>query len=659
MPKQKLYLHIGIYKTGTTALQDFFLMNRDVLSEKGVVYPDIGMLNSSHNRFGASFYEDQDRTVAIQNLDNKSTKEYVEQIMDLSDDVLISTELIWHKGNDAYKLECLKNKFDIKVILYLRRQDLYLESAYNQEVKCNESRDIELFLGDIMESGLLDYDESTLSKWSRFAGKENLIVRPYEKEQFYGGSIFSDFLYYALNINSIEGFQLPSDYPNPRFSNNALEFKRLINQQDLVDYSLKEKLIPYLLDFSVKEDPDSYHPFAGQGLLSIGKRHEIIQKYARSNHQIACYYLGRQDGRLFYSPVSTPLTQKTYLGELTSNKTNEIAELLAKEDPEVFLEVTLQLLGALCSDVSLSKDTRWLLSLPTVAIEMASSLMEAKVGIAEKELTIQMLNETVSKKDDVIAKKDQLLKAAKIAITEKDQTLTDANTVITENEDAITALEEAVSRKDILTVEKDRMIEGLKDANSQKETVIAEKEKALENANTDIANLQAAVAENEQALADANTIITEKGEAVMALEEAISQKDDMVAEKNRTIGDLRDTNAQQETVIAERDQALKKANTDIANLQSITAEKDYAIADKDRQIHSYRQELYSVYTSRSWRFTLPMRKVGTVIRRILTIPHRPWLRAKIKWVYFLMPALVRNSRLIDNLKNRFKNKEIL
>lgn len=83
------------------------------------------------------------------------------------------------------------------------------------------------------------------------------------------------------------------------------------------------------------------------------------------------------------------------------------------------------------------------------------------------------------------------------------------------------------------------------------------------------------------------------------------------------------------------------------------------IAKKDQATAHYREELYSVYTSRSWRYTTPLRKIGTLIRRILRLPHKPRIRAVIKQAYFMLPAFIRKSRLIKNLKNRFKSKEMI
>jgi len=94
-------------------------------------------------------------------------------------------------------------------------------------------------------------------------------------------------------------------------------------------------------------------------------------------------------------------------------------------------------------------------------------------------------------------------------------------------------------------------------------------------------------------------------------------------------------------------------------LRQIITHQDQTIAEKDQAIAHYREELYSVYTSRSWRYTTPLRKIGTLIRRVLRLPHKPRIRAVINRAYFMLPAFIRKSRLTENLKNRFKSKEMI
>ncbi len=90
------------------------------------------------------------------------------------------------------------------------------------------------------------------------------------------------------------------------------------------------------------------------------------------------------------------------------------------------------------------------------------------------------------------------------------------------------------------------------------------------------------------------------------------------------------------------------------NLNLTPSQQKQVISGKDRIIANYRDELYSVYISRSWRYTAFLRKIVSVLR-IMYLPH---IRAIIKRAYFLIPRRIRCSTFIENLKNRFKNAEL-
>ena len=49
-----IYLHIGTWKTGTTTIQNTLHLNRRLLLDQGLNYPDIG---TSHNFLASSFHE--------------------------------------------------------------------------------------------------------------------------------------------------------------------------------------------------------------------------------------------------------------------------------------------------------------------------------------------------------------------------------------------------------------------------------------------------------------------------------------------------------------------------------------------------------------------------------------------------------------------------
>ena len=287
---------------------------------------------------------------------------------------------------------------------------------------------------------------------------------------------------------------------------------------------------------------------------------------------------------------------------------------------------------------------------PAEISQLRPELQQLRSNFLRKEKVLRGVNSKNETLQQQITKLQTEISRKEILIVQKDQAFIDASTVIAEKNQLCTALEEAIAQNtkelnntNAKIVEKEQQIAIFEDK-------LICKEQALSDAKD-------VIVEKHQALAEANSIITKNNDTIAALEEVISQKDNVILEKSRTIGYLKDANTQNETIVAQKGQALEKANADIANLQTIAVEKNLAIANKERQIHAYREELYSVYTSKSWRYTLGMRKVGKLVRRIVSVPHHPWLRAKVKQAYFLLPAFIRNSRLVDNLKNRFKQNE--
>ncbi|MEN6306515.1 MAG: hypothetical protein ABFD91_02065, partial [Anaerohalosphaeraceae bacterium] len=96
MRNRKLYLHIGAGKTGTSALQQFFFQNRHILQSHHITYPEIGIHNFAHHCLATSCYEPKERQFFMPNADTQSVDDYLEQVIALPGDVLLSSEYLWH-----------------------------------------------------------------------------------------------------------------------------------------------------------------------------------------------------------------------------------------------------------------------------------------------------------------------------------------------------------------------------------------------------------------------------------------------------------------------------------------------------------------------------------------------------------------------------------
>lgn len=303
-----VYLHIGIGKTGSTAIQHALFYNADKLLEYGWVYPDLhkkcnitranGVVRDINGNvfFKRSNIIDESRWDIIWECINRFAQEY---------NVLISAESI-----RADFIRRAKQKCDnLKIIVYLRRQDLWIESMWAQAVKAACVTDsLEEYYRS--KSNQCHYYEM-ISDIADIVGKDNIIIRIYEKEQLHKQNLLCDFAY-AIGLP--ENIILDSDTSkcqNPSLIGYQIELKRLMNEVFLENNTNANwQYCNALLDLKI-DDIDNNFSFMSDEL-----RNEITNEYQEMNKRIAIEFLDRDDGILFYDKSS----KKQKVFELSENE---------------------------------------------------------------------------------------------------------------------------------------------------------------------------------------------------------------------------------------------------------------------------------------------------------------------------------------------------
>ncbi len=304
-----IYLHIGMPKTGTSALQLFLPDNQKLLNAQGFCYPEmpfrfknIGIRRNAH--FLTLWQEKETAPEWDKGF------EVVAEALKKHDKVILSDENIWTRQREEGFWEAALERFremkaDVRVIVYLRRQDEQVESNWNQKVKDKKRRMRRSFQEYMDDQAYLympfHYDQ-VLDAIASFVGKDHMKVRIYEKEQFVGGSLFADFLD-AVGLALTDQYKLPSYAPNVRLSNNAVEIKRLINfafRDDMEVPDFYRKIIDHIYELkSVTEVPEQK-----TSMFSPELRRAFMSQYEESNARVAREYFDREDGRLFFSDPS-------------------------------------------------------------------------------------------------------------------------------------------------------------------------------------------------------------------------------------------------------------------------------------------------------------------------------------------------------------------
>jgi len=284
----EVFIHIGTHKTGTTTIQRSLREASDAASVKNswkyLVCPQaIRNFMHSHTYDIAAVDE------FIQDLTAKIGR---------SDDLL--KLIVSHEGlsgwpDDGYMNSKVIAKmlwdvtsrfgFDVKIIVYLRRQDEMVESMYTQKIHEGGTLCFSEFVSRLSPGLSYNYFRM-LDDWASYFGKERLIVRSYHSASQRG--LLEDFGEVAgINLDTHAKFERS----NPSYSDNAIQIARIANEA--LDLSSKTKL-RQALQKTMAKSKDNAH-----SLFLLEQRKEFLSAYEESNQNVADHFFGQNIENLF------------------------------------------------------------------------------------------------------------------------------------------------------------------------------------------------------------------------------------------------------------------------------------------------------------------------------------------------------------------------
>jgi hypothetical protein len=300
-----LYLHIGTPKTGTNSIQAFLRDNDAALRERGVAqYTPRRAENRDLSGRMRSLVEH------MRNPDtepfNQWLKQFVQRIeQDPAGTVIVSDELLWLVTGARRKrplfmqfLSALQQVADVHILVYLRRQDNFLMSAYQQSLKGGKGRGATCRQWIHLCGGIAQTDYRRRLQWLLpMVGKDHLIVRPFETAQFVNGSLLADFLHCA-GLDMKDGLSISEQKRNPGLSPFLAEILRC-----LAAARAGKNACQPLLWLKQKDGGRYFNLNREHQFLSPRVRCRIMKKHQAGNRWIARELLGRDDGRLFFDPL--------------------------------------------------------------------------------------------------------------------------------------------------------------------------------------------------------------------------------------------------------------------------------------------------------------------------------------------------------------------
>ena len=161
---RRILLHIGTHKTGTSALQKVFETERETLAAAGICYPSTDREPFAHlpkhSSLHAATRQPERFAAEIALMGREADAAHC-------DTLLISAEGFSEPSSDRIQAFAgIRQDFEIHIYLYLRRQDQFLESLWNQFIKQGrETRTVEVFCAAPETRARADYVR-LLDMWS-------------------------------------------------------------------------------------------------------------------------------------------------------------------------------------------------------------------------------------------------------------------------------------------------------------------------------------------------------------------------------------------------------------------------------------------------------------------------------------------------------------
>ncbi|MCB2184117.1 MAG: sulfotransferase domain-containing protein [Desulfobulbaceae bacterium] len=237
--KKKLFLHIGLPKTGTTAIQENFFLNRKVLERNNIFYPSFPWRHDKQWTKNVDVFAHH--PIAL-NLYKPIIQEIGEELFNQVNQskcnrVIVSSEAFaFHT-----KPKDIKNFFDyifeeISIIIYLRDPIDLLFSDYIQGIKGNRrlTQTFDIFLKEKLNAqNSIDFD-AQIQKWGNFFGHNNITVGFYAKN----GNLINDFFLTSFGVPLPQNWVYPKRKDsNPRLPHEILE---KIRQNNFIPMKDKE-----------------------------------------------------------------------------------------------------------------------------------------------------------------------------------------------------------------------------------------------------------------------------------------------------------------------------------------------------------------------------------------------------------------------------------
>jgi len=273
--KKKIFIHVGAHKTGSSSIQKSLDRYKYFNLRHGVCYIS---MTSIFNKF--TFLQEEDLGLI------KFTRNYLDSQINQYKKInnfVISSENIFGDAKNSYSnLQLMVNSlgkifrgYDVRIVIYIRRQDLFVESLYTHLVERGYSKNFNSFLTNLTPDAF-EWDKC-VNYFEKVFGNGNIIVKNFDEEINLPNGLIANF------SNLIQVPEMPNVKNNASSNKLIVSIKRCLNSQAKMTNMENFYLARFLRRQKISNNAKVFH-------FNDEDRKKFLRKFDRSNLMIKKKY---------------------------------------------------------------------------------------------------------------------------------------------------------------------------------------------------------------------------------------------------------------------------------------------------------------------------------------------------------------------------------
>ncbi|OQB56153.1 MAG: Chondroitin synthase [Deltaproteobacteria bacterium ADurb.Bin151] len=280
-------------------------------------------------------------------------------------------------------------------------------------------------------------------------------------------------------------------------------------------------------------------------------------------------------------------------------------------------------------------------------------IVDLRAALVDNEKQITSLKQIVSNRDEQIANRHKDIVDLRAALVDRDLQITSLNQIVSNRDEQIANRDKDIADLRSTLVAHEEQFAGLNQAVSERDgqiasltQIVSNRDEQIANRHKDIDDLREALVDHEKQMTGLNQILAERDAQIVSLHQSVAERDGQIHNLNQAV-------AERDGLMAGLNQIVTERDAQIVTLHQSVAERDGQIALIAGQLNNERATITEILHSTSWRFTIPLRFIGTIFKSA-TYKFRSVVSHSLRVFYHQMPiSEARKTDLKSFIYNHF------